>query len=65
MKNTEFSLLAQAPPPRSLGVALAQCFAQTQPPARARWDMLWRLFHGSPHSVRQACLVELRDMHNR
>lgn len=53
-----FSLLAQAPPPRSLGVALAQCFTASDI-SHAKYKILWRLFNGSSHHDRQVCAETL------
>lgn len=52
-----FSLLAQAPPPRSLGVALAQCIDTAEPgPRRALLD---RVYNASSCVVQLECRAEL------
>lgn len=55
-----FSLLAQAPPPRSLGVALAQCIDAAEPGPRR--TLLDRVYNASSPEDQSECRAELLVM---
>lgn len=57
-KDREYSLLAQAPAPRSLPVALAHCLSSAKP-ATERMALLNRLYLALEFKDRMACNVEL------